>query len=84
MLRSACRWGGGVLSQEGGLDRFGKKQWNKLLAIAIEQTAHTFNWDHLYIGGGNTKKITIALPKNAKIVSNKTGILGGVALWKDE
>ncbi len=67
-----------------GLDRFGKKQWNKLLAIAIEQTAHTFNWDHLYIGGGNTKKITIALPKNAKIVSNKTGILGGVALWKDE
>jgi polyphosphate glucokinase len=67
-----------------GLDRFGKKQWNKLLALAIEQTSKTFNWDHLYIGGGNTKKISIELPENVKIVSNQSGILGGVALWRDE
>jgi polyphosphate glucokinase len=66
-----------------GLDKHGKKQWNKLLLEAIEQTEHTFNWDHLYLGGGNTKKIDFALPKNVKIVSNETGLLGGVALWRD-
>ena len=66
-----------------GLDHFGKHHWNHLLGRAIEQTAKTFNWDFLYLGGGNTKKITIALPKNVKIVSNETGLLGGVALWRD-
>ena len=65
-----------------GLDRFGKRRWNKLLEEAIAQTAATFNWDHLYIGGGNTKKIEFAPGKNVHIVSNETGLLGGVALWK--
>jgi polyphosphate glucokinase len=66
-----------------GLDKYGKKEWNKLLLEAIEQTSKTFNWDHLYLGGGNTKKIEFEPPKNVKIVSNETGLLGGVALWKD-
>jgi polyphosphate glucokinase len=29
----------------------------RLPAAAIKQTAALFNWDHLYLGGGNTKKI---------------------------
>lgn len=66
-----------------GLDKYGKKQWNKRLQEAIEQTAATFNWDHLYLGGGNTKKITFKLPKNVSIVSNEDGILGGVKLWRE-
>jgi polyphosphate glucokinase len=67
-----------------GLDRYGKRHWNKLLLAAIEQSCKTFNWDHLYIGGGNTKKIQAKLPPNVKIVSNETGLLGGVALWRDD
>jgi polyphosphate glucokinase len=66
-----------------GLDKYGKKQWNKRLEEAIEQTAATFNWDHLYLGGGNTKKITFKLPENVSIVSNEDGILGGVKLWRE-
>ncbi|MGD0156007.1 MAG: ROK family protein [Terracidiphilus sp.] len=66
-----------------GLDRFGKKHWNKLLQEAIAQTSATFNWDHLYLGGGNTKKIDLKLPPNVSIVSNEDGILGGVALWRE-
>jgi len=65
-----------------GLDKFGKKEWNKLLLEAIAQTLATFNWDHLYIGGGNTKKIEGELPKDVSIVPNTTGLLGGVALWR--
>ena len=67
-----------------GLDKYGKKQWNKRLQEAIAQTAATFNWDHLYLGGGNTKKISFKLPENVSIVSNQEGILGGVALWRDQ
>lgn len=67
-----------------GLNKFGKKAWNKFLKQAIEQTSATFNWDTLYIGGGNTKKITFKPAKNVKIVSNESGILGGVALWRDQ
>jgi polyphosphate glucokinase len=67
-----------------GLQKHGKKQWNKLLQEAIDQTAKTFNWDQLYLGGGNTKKIEFTPPKNVKIVSNEAGLLGGVALWRDK
>jgi polyphosphate glucokinase len=67
-----------------GLDKYGKEKWNKHLCEAIDQTAHTFNWDHLYLGGGNTKKIDFALPKDVSIVSNQAGLLGGVALWRDD
>ena len=66
-----------------GLKKYGKKRWNKLLQEAIAQTAATFNWDHLYLGGGNTRKIEFDLPKNVTIVSNEDGLFGGVALWRD-
>jgi len=39
-----------------GLDKFGKVRWNALLQEAIAQTEALFNWDVLYLGGGNTKK----------------------------
>jgi polyphosphate glucokinase len=67
-----------------GLDKYGKKVWNKLLQEAIAQTLATFNWDHLYLGGGNTKKIDFKLGKNVSIVSNAEGLLGGVVLWRDQ
>lgn len=65
-----------------GLDKYGKRRWNRFLLEAIDQTAKLFNWDYLYLGGGNTKKIDVALPNNVKIVSNEAGLLGGVALWR--
>lgn len=67
-----------------GLDKYGKKDWNKLLQEAIAQTEKLFNWDHLYLGGGNAKKIDFLPPKNVEIVSNEAGLLGGVALWRDK
>lgn len=67
-----------------GYDQKGKKKWNKYLAKAIEQTARTFNWDHLYIGGGNAKHITLAPDPTITLISNLDGLLGGVALWRDK
>lgn len=65
------------------LDRVGKKKWNQRLGKAIATLDHLFNYDMLYIGGGNVKKIELALPANAKVVPNVTGLLGGIALWRN-
>jgi polyphosphate glucokinase len=66
-----------------GLTKVGTKRWNKLLKRAIEQTAATFNWDTLYIGGGNSKKVSLKLDSNIKLISNEEGLLGAMALWRD-
>lgn len=66
-----------------GLKKYGAKKWNKLLRKAIAQTSATFNWDHLYLGGGNTKLVVMKPRKDLTIVSNMDGLLGGVALWRD-
>jgi polyphosphate glucokinase len=67
-----------------GLDRYGKKRWNKYVLEMIDQLRNTFNWDRLYLGGGNTKKIEFKLPVDVTVVSNETGLLGGVVLWRDD
>ncbi len=67
-----------------GLKHIGIKKWNRILKIAIDQTSHTFNWDRLYIGGGNAKLINFPLEKEVSIVPNQDGLLGGVKLWADE
>jgi polyphosphate glucokinase len=66
-----------------GLKKFGRKRWNKVLEKAIRQLEALFNYDHLYIGGGNAHKIDVALPKNVTRVPNEDGLLGGAALWRD-
>jgi polyphosphate glucokinase len=65
-----------------GLKKYGLKQWNKLVQKAIDQTSKLFNWDYLYIGGGNAEKIDFQLGPNIMIVSNEDGLLGGVMLWE--
>ena len=62
----------------------GKKKWNKHLREAIDEMAKTFNYDRLYIGGGNAATINFKLPSNVKVVSNTEGLLGGIKLWQDE
>ena len=49
---------------------------------AIESLAHTFNYDQLYLGGGEVRQIEVKLPENVTVVSNMLGLLGGIALWK--
>lgn len=65
-----------------GLKKHGKKRWNRFLAEAIKQTALTFNWDYLYLGGGNARSIDFKLPEHVTIISNEDGLFGGVALWR--
>lgn len=65
------------------LEKVGEKKWNRRLQKAIASLEHLFNYDHLYIGGGEAVKVDIELPENVKMIPNITGLLGGIALWKD-
>ncbi len=65
------------------LEKIGDEIWNQRLEIAIELLEKLFNYDYLYIGGGEATKININLPFNAKIIPNVFGLLGGIALWKN-
>ncbi|MEL6785971.1 MAG: ROK family protein [Cyanobacteria bacterium J06607_15] len=62
-------------------EKHGAKKWNLRLQKAIAHLDHLFNYDSLYIGGGEAKQIDFKLPDNAKIVPNVTGLLGGIRLW---
>lgn len=66
------------------LKKAGKKKWNQRLAKAICTLEALFNYDFLYIGGGNAKKVSIVLPRNVKLVPNVAGLLGGIAFWRSE
>jgi polyphosphate glucokinase len=63
------------------LKKAGKKKWNKRLCKAIDSLAELFNYDRLYIGGGNAENIKFDLPARVKIISNTEGLFGGLALW---
>lgn len=64
--------------------RKGRKKWNKLLIEAIADLKNTFNYDRLYIGGGNTKYIDFKPPPDLTVVSNEGGMLGGIKLWQEK
>lgn len=60
----------------------GDKKWNRRVQKVIDILKTVFNYDHLYVGGGNAKKINFQLEPNITIVSNKEGIKGGARLWR--
>lgn len=61
----------------------GGKRWSRRVSRTIDTFRTLLNFDTLYIGGGNARKLTIDLPRDVKIVSNKTGLTGGIRLWGD-
>ena len=66
------------------LKKMGAKKWNRRLFKAIETLDRVLNFDYLYIGGGNSKKVRTPLPEKVALVSNAAGLLGGIAFWKFE
>lgn len=63
------------------LESIGIEKWNRRLHKVMTVLKTVFNYDHLFISGGNSKKISINLDKNVTLVSNMDGIKGGAKLW---
>ena len=65
----------------GALRDIGEKRWSRRASRMIDTFRTLLNFDMLYIGGGNARKLKIDLPPDVQIVSNKTGLTGGIRLW---
>jgi polyphosphate glucokinase len=64
------------------LKKVGRKRWNKRLSKHIRKLEAIFNYDRLFIGGGNAKYVEIQnLSGNVTICSNLSGLLGGGQVW---
>ena len=61
--------------------KVGKKAWNKRVRKAIAALDAVFEFDHLYIGGGNAKNLKGALGERVSVIDTNAGLLGGIRLW---
>jgi len=61
--------------------KLGRGKWNRRVHEAIDQLRGLTTFDHLYIGGGNARKLEPGLPDDVSVVDNAAGILGGIRLW---
>jgi polyphosphate glucokinase len=64
--------------------RFSKRKWHKRLKEAIERFRALTSFDHLYIGGGNARRVEMELPPDVTLVDNDAGVLGGIRLWEKD
>ena len=63
--------------------RKGKDHWNYRLKKVLAILKTVFNYDRLYISGGNAKNINFELEDNIIIANNREGIKGGARLWSN-
>ena len=60
----------------------GETRWNKRVTKAIANMRALTYFDHLYIGGGNSRRVVRHnLPDDITVIDNTAGILGGIRLW---
>jgi polyphosphate glucokinase len=62
--------------------QIGNARWNKRIKKLITVLQTVFNYDHLYLGGGNSSDVKFKLPRNVTIVSNDAGMEGGAYAWR--
>lgn len=63
--------------------RIGNARWNRRVRRVLDTLHALINYDTMYIGGGNARRLTFTLDRNMRIISNTAGILGGIALWRN-
>jgi len=66
---------------EAARERLSKKKWNSRVKRAVDTLDALLFFDHVYLGGGNSVRVTVDLGPKASIVDNSAGILGGIKLW---
>lgn len=65
--------------------RLGDAHWSRRVRRMVDALAPVLLWDRLYLGGGNSRRITPAalerLDDSVVVVPNSAGIVGGVRAW---
>jgi polyphosphate glucokinase len=66
---------------EAALKRIGLKRWQRRVVEALEVFRVLTNFDHCFLGGGNSRYLKSKIREPYSIVDNIAGILGGIRLW---
>lgn len=66
-----------------GLDRLGKKKWEKNVFEVVAQLREAMQADDVVLGGGNAKKLS-HLPPHSRLGKNGNAFVGGFRMWQDE
>jgi polyphosphate glucokinase len=65
----------------------GDDRWNTRVRKAIAQLDQLLFFDHLYIGGGNARRVRRddlgPVLERTTVIDNSAGILGGIRLWEE-
>lgn len=64
------------------LKRIGAVQWTSRVLDAIGQLEPIFNYDTLYLGGGNARNIRADLPENVRLFQLRDAACGALKLWE--
>jgi polyphosphate glucokinase len=59
----------------------GNERWAGRVGKAIDAYDEFLFFDRVYLGGGNSAKLTVPPHPKAQIVSNNAGITGGLKIW---
>lgn len=71
---------GGAYGDEAMIE-LGRRRWSRRVARLIDTLRVLTNFEHLYVGGGNAKRLDCELPRDATRVDNHGALLGGVRAW---
>ena len=66
--------------------RLGDVHWSRRVRRVVGGLGAMYMWDRLYLGGGNSKRITASnlrlMGEDVIVVPNDAGIIGGVRAWE--
>lgn len=87
LSRGLARWGLSYDEYIGEHERLrlGDAMWSRRVRQVVDSLRPVFLWDRLYLGGGNSRRITPQtldrLGDEVVVVPNSAGIVGGVRAW---
>ncbi|HET8969988.1 MAG TPA: ROK family protein [Candidatus Nanopelagicales bacterium] len=88
LSHAPVRWGLSYDTYIGETERrrLGNAFWSRRVRRVIEVLEPVFVWDRLYLGGGNSRRLTptivAQLTGTIEIVPNSAGIAGGARVWQ--
>ena len=62
----------------------GRAVWNRRVATALASIGSLINFDRLYLGGGNARRIDFKLQDNVTLIPRTAGVTGGARLWHED
>lgn len=62
--------------------RIGEREWTERVALALDSLRPVLWWDRAYLGGGGVKHLTRDVGPDITVVTNESGLLGGVRVWQ--